>query len=453
MPDQETIDAEFSPVSDKVETLNTPPAPKRGGGFGVVLFSALIAVLFGGAAGFVAAGLRGAAPVDDTGRADLTAQLANLEGRLDALEAFDTGTRLSVLEAASEAPGAVNAASDPGTSVADELRTRVEALEAQVYFTVVPGSVEGESTSGPADALGEETDAPPTPDWSADIAALQRDLARTQEMMAGLRQVDSASANDPAPAASPISDALLARLEALEAEVAASASVPSAMTRPAAVPPSETDAASNEVVDALQQELSTLRAELATARANSVEPARVAMLENALNTLSERVAGVAILGGEGDPQRRLALRDLDAALQTGRPFADVLANWPAQSGDARAVNTLRALAGDGVRTRTSLREELARWNEVELVQGQGAMERLRAAVGGVVVRPDADDTAREEALDTARAAMATGDLAGAVRALEDAPLGDNGTITRWLAGARARLDAEAALRQLSEQRE
>jgi hypothetical protein len=158
----------------------------------------------------------------------------------------------------------------------------------------------------------------------------------------------------------------------------------------------------------------------------------------------------------------LALLQMREAVEEARPFPDEYSVFEGLARDdpklAAAVEPLAGAARDGVASRSVLRRRLAdlsgqiaaaRQPAAQSTWWAQALDRMR---GLVTIRriDDAAKTGPEAAIDAAQSALARGDLAAAVSALD--PLtGPNAEAARpWLRMARERLAAEAALTHLQE---
>lgn len=263
-------------------------------------------------------------------------------------------------------------------------------------------------------ALGERIDSlPPAPD----LAPLAADTAALEERADSLRDT---------------LDGLTTRVDALEQTPAATS--PATTTDAPATAPAL--AALNTRLAALEAELDhrtdMLRAEIAASRAETEA--------EALSTL-----------------RGAALLRLQAALDSGAPFADTLA-----AATDNPPPALAALAETGVPTLAALRESfpaaaraaLAAARDAGLAQdGAGVTGWLRQVLNVRSTRPRAGDDA-DAVLSRAEAALNRGDLAAAldlldalpesVQAADDHTTDGQTPLADWRAQARARQDALAA---------
>jgi len=226
--------------------------------------------------------------------------------------------------------------------------------------------------------------------------------------------------------------------------------------------------------------------ELETAQAQSaaaVTPAEVTNLAKALEaagtqrerlaaqieTLTRRMATLEALSRAAPPYAPDLLKsllDLAGRLEAGRPYeaplADVkreVASLPdaSQVGATAAFTALEPYASVGLPTRSSL---LSRYGEIaaaiqraEPPPGEaGIFERLKRRLASiVVVRPKsapAGETGLGVRLARVEALLEAGDLAGTIAALTTLRPATRAPAEDWLADARARLEAERALRAL-----
>jgi len=238
----------------------------------------------------------------------------------------------------------------------------------------------------------------------------------------------------------------------------------------------------DERVSALSDRLAALE-EAQAETAGAVSPEEVANLTEAVKAASaerERLAGqVATLtrrlatleaAGRGGQRQSSALLTrlltLSRQLETGKAYADPLAAVrervaalpeTARVGAESAFNALAPHAESGIATRTALQQ---RFGEVAAAmqrsetqaQRKGWFERLRGSIASlVVVRPkeaEPDEESVAGAIARAETRLESGDLQAAVSALEQLPDPVRAPAGDWLADARARLEAERALRAL-----
>lgn len=296
----------------------------------------------------------------------------------------------------------------------------------------------------------------------SDLAALKRDIAARPPGATGPDNLadavkalgERAAATDRAVAelreraahVEPIEN----RLAALDAAIKALPAQPGAPATPAA-PVADAAALSRLQSDtqtsigALRQQDQTLAGQLAGAEK------RIAALEAramAAGTASRETAFV------------LAVGQLREAVRSGRPFADALAGLRAIAGDDREpavpLAALQPFAGSGVADLATLRARfaLAAQRIVAAAPRAGAwwdqtLARLSSLVSIRRTGPAAAaGQGAEAAVARAELALGGGDIAAAVKDLEglSGPAAD--AAAPWLAGARGRLAADAAVAAL-----
>jgi hypothetical protein len=156
-----------------------------------------------------------------------------------------------------------------------------------------------------------------------------------------------------------------------------------------------------------------------------------------------------------------AVAQLDAAIEQGEPFADLLDGLRGQEDPAvvQAIEALQPAAASGVPTLAALRSSFdAVANRiVHAAQAPEGDSLLGQAAGNlmslVTVRPVGADVKGDSAVARvarAEAALEDGDLAAAVAELEALDGSAAEAAAPWLTEARPRLTAEAALRTLQE---
>lgn len=212
-------------------------------------------------------------------------------------------------------------------------------------------------------------------------------------------------------------------------------------------------------------------------RPRAADPARLAQLQDEIHRLAqgqeqsgERLAKLearreAGASERGDQALLLALGQLRDRVQESRPFAAELSAVDAL-GRGRpevheAIQPLAASATAGIPSLAVLTQRFSQEAAPALLRepapkGDGwsdaVMERLRALV---TIRRvgSSGSTSRdpvEAAVAQAEAALAGGDLAGAVKAIEALPESAQTPAKPWLADAHRRLDAEQALARLTD---
>jgi len=247
-------------------------------------------------------------------------------------------------------------------------------------------------------------------------------------------------------------------------------------------------AAPAEALERIEMRLATLAERISAlesasaASAEAVSPEEVTNLSRALQsataarerlsgrveTLTRRMATLEALS-RAAPQQSPALMQsiltLAGRIDSGHPYGEALAavrrqvvEMPeaARIGAETAFSALAPHAGDGLPTRTALRQRFdgvaaAIQRAQPAPDEAGFFERLRRRLASiVVVRPKtpAGGDSLADRLARSEAALETGDLAAAIAALEALPAALPGDAQRWLEDARARLESERALRAL-----
>ena len=203
-------------------------------------------------------------------------------------------------------------------------------------------------------------------------------------------------------------------------------------------------------LSALQQEMQKLAA------AHEATGERVAKIEQRRN---------AAAGERGEEALLLALGQLRGRVQGSQPFAAELGAVMALGRNRPEVRDnlapLSASAATGIPNLTTLSQRFEREVAPALMRsaapesdGWGAqiLNRLRSLV---VVRRVGSDAGASDPIESgvarAETALATGDLAGAVKAVEALPTANAQPAQAWLADARRRLAAEQGLARLTDQ--
>ena len=203
-------------------------------------------------------------------------------------------------------------------------------------------------------------------------------------------------------------------------------------------------------LSALQQEMQKLAA------AHEATGERVAKIEQRRN---------AAAGERGEEALLLALGQLRSRVQGSQPFAAELGAIMALGRNRPEVRDnlapLSASAATGIPNLTTLSQRFEREVAPALMRsaapesdGWGAqiLNRLRSLV---VVRRVGSDAGASDPIESgvarAETALATGDLAGAVKAVEALPTANAQPAQAWLADARRRLAAEQGLARLTDQ--
>lgn len=185
------------------------------------------------------------------------------------------------------------------------------------------------------------------------------------------------------------------------------------------------------------------KAESAAAKAEQASGAVEERLGAAEQSLSQRFAR-----NETAATSAVALSEVDAALESGRPFptAQVLIERAGATDEtlAKAADLLRAAAPVGVPTRQQLMTQLEDLRQPapagETTGGGDWVEQTRQNILGLVQIRRSGEAATGNA---GAPVVAEGDLAGAVQAVAQRADAAQEPVAGWLAKARARLDAEA----------
>ena len=212
-------------------------------------------------------------------------------------------------------------------------------------------------------------------------------------------------------------------------------------------------------------------------RPRVADTARIAQLQDEIRRLAqgqeqsgERIAKLetrrdAGAGERSDQALLLALGQLRGQLQGSRPFAAELGAVDALSRNHpeahEVLQPLMASANAGIPSMALLTQRFTQDTAPALVRaaapqgdgwGQKIMGRLRSLV--VIRRVGSDGSTASDPVDAAvaqaEAALAGGDLAGAVKSVESLPESAQAPAKSWLADARRRLAAEQALARLTD---
>lgn len=261
------------------------------------------------------------------------------------------------------------------------------------------------------------------------------DAATLDSRLAGLRDELAAAAPDLSSLAARLDD-LDGRLTALEKRPVAGGAVPSS------------------AIEAIDLEIADLRAEIA-ARAGSAAPggdqiaAATAEAESRLAAVSESADKLRAEVDETSRQMRAraAISVIRAALESGDSYDSALADLT-----AAGVAVPQGLAGGstGVPTLASLRADFPAAARAALIastrtgSGDGFLARvgsfLRSQTGARSIAPrEGDDP--DAILSRAEAALASGDVAGALAGVRSLPPEGQAAFADWIARADARLAA------------
>ena len=398
-----------------------PAPPGRRGGFGALLLGGMIAAALGFGAAWLAQDRLGLFPARLP--ADLEERLAALEARpvVDETPVEDLSARLASFE------------------------TRLSALEQAPATVVAP----------------EPMEPTPPPDFGPLRAELAQVTEAAEARAAALEEriaaLETRPAEPPAGAEAPLGS--LATPEPPPAEPAAPPVDPEALRDEvtAALDPrlAETEAGLAEARSALaevQAALAGLEARLDTAEAASLEAAEQARAAQAAT------AEVEARAADAETQARLgsARAAVDAALDSGEPFEAPLADL--QAAGAQVPEPLARSAAEGVPTLAALQDgfpEAARAalavarDQGLLSDGDGVLGFLRGqlSVRSVTPREGEDPDA---VLSRAESALSRGDVASALAQVESLPEPVRAALTDWIAQARTRAEAEAALAGLGD---
>jgi hypothetical protein len=336
---------------------------------------------------------------------------------------FDTGPDPTVLARRMDA---LDAAQSDDAVARKTLADRIAALESA-------GSAATTEQKSLSDKLSALAAAPATsPDDAKRLSELEAATAQQKalgEQAAALKTAAAASAQE-----------LEKRIAALEA--AHPASQTPVKTAPESVPDPRVAALAVEQKD-LSDRLGKLEAAVFSAKAET----RVAAEQT---HSAEAPAPVAA--------RAIAALALQARVRAGERFATEISTLQAVGADAAALEPLRPYADVGVPTFAALlslfREAAPRIDAVGRPAGSGgAVDRLLGEVQGLVkVRKVGESPGAEAGGDASRiaAALASGDLDGAISAAQSLPDAPRAAATDWVKAARMRLDATKAADALAE---
>jgi len=214
----------------------------------------------------------------------------------------------------------------------------------------------------------------------------------------------------------------------------------------------------SESVAALDARLSETRDRVGSLAEDLAEPPDLTAAREAAKVAAAEAARAQLAAG-------LVVIQLQEALRGPDPYADVLKAarkvLPAEDAKvAAALETLATRADSGVPTRAALRarfpERAGEASVTAIGEGEsdlvsGVLQRLANVVSVRPTDPDATGGGTGATLARAESHLTTGDLAGAVAELARLDGRPAEVMAPWLAGARARLDTEAALSTLRTQ--
>lgn len=261
-------------------------------------------------------------------------------------------------------------------------------------------------------------------------------------------------------------DDVAARLDEGEARIA------ELEARPIADPETANQTLREEVADMraeVEQATEDARAQVETMRNELAEAAAATQAEieaaerRAAELEAEARERAAAVEAEAEEAARAAaaqaaLAQIDAALDSGEPYAEVLAELSANA-EAEVPEALAAPAETGVPTLGDLRESYpdaaraalgaSRVATAEGDPGSRVLAFIRTQTGARSLTPQEGDTP-DAVLSRAEAALAAGDLRAALTELEALPEGGREAMQDWIDSAEVRAQAAAAADTLSE---
>lgn len=254
-----------------------------------------------------------------------------------------------------------------------------------------------------------------------------------------------------------------ARLAEVETQPIPKAELPAEVVRAYETKLTELQTALDARLTSMQSSLDTKFTTLETAQGESLSAIekrltdRLAEIEaqQADATQLEESAQQAARAAEA----RAALARITSGLDTGTPFNEALADLKSVS-DADIPAALGDLAETGTASLSTLQAQLPEYARAALVastraaadDGQvgGMTAFLRTQLGARSLSPrDGDDP--DAVLSRAEAAVASGDLEGALTEIETLPTAGQDALSEWVADARALQSAKAALGTLATQ--
>jgi len=219
-------------------------------------------------------------------------------------------------------------------------------------------------------------------------------------------------------------------------------------------------------LDELRAGLDALKASIATAGGNltvtAPDPAALAALTQRVDAIEAALQNLkAEIGKTSDSADQAALlsqtlADLKAKFATGAPFADELNRIARLVPAAPGVDLLSPYAASGLPDSQALAGELQQIipalpapAEAEAKSGNEYWDYLVDLLGSVVTIRVVGETNWRDVAERARAYAETNDLAAAISLIERAEGDPPEALAAWRNKARARLDGEAALNDLS----
>ena len=283
------------------------------------------------------------------------------------------------------------------------------------------------------------------------VSDLTAQMTAQSEAIAGLQTKLAEMRNAPVPKPDP---AMSDRLAAVEAALAA-------LPAPADIGPLTLR------LDAVEQQMASTS--VTSGGTGTVDPSVLAQLQSEIVALksggtaldakmAEAAAKLDSLRSEAEAvmvgaTRRAALHQLQAALDTGAPYASALADLPQDLPEA-----LKAHADSGLPSLQMLRANFPQSARAALdaslraAAGESWTDRvgifLRGQTGARSLTPR-DGTDPDAVLSRAEAAVAAGDLARALTELDALPQSGKDAMADWLAQAALRQDAASAVQALS----
>lgn len=289
---------------------------------------------------------------------------------------------------------------------------------------------------------------------------------------------------------------IAARLDGLEEQTASLGETVTALEQREPPAPTQQTASQNppsdEALAALETRIAGLESRLETVSSNSIDPARLDQLEQAIanagegsgvaegeiaalrqqvSALQEQVGQLqtaqsglneqlAALSQEDAAletrsarrtQAALALSAIEAAATSGEAFSADLARRLAASVDDPAASRLEALAGTPVPTLAALRQDFAKLkpDALSTTAGEKSPGWLESVFGETVsVRRSDPESPAAKQLAQAEAALGAGRLGEAISTVEALPEASRALFNAWLASARQRQQLDETLSAL-----
>ena len=294
------------------------------------------------------------------------------------------------------------------------------------------------------DALEDSVDAAQASAVASAEAALETRLSGLREDIDALADMDADTER---------LDRLARRLSILEAAGERDGASPEEVTRSLSALTGRADALS-ERFDSLNERIGAGTA-AAEDNATGIEAvqADIAALGEQVTALETDMAGLASAPDDSADRlgkAALALAEIEAAARRGQPFPAALSDLSAARPDTGVIGTLSEIAQTGAPTLETLAarypEMAASVRKAAAPQTDGGAAGLAGRIFGdaIEVRRD-DERPLSDSLETAGTALESGDLGGAIAALEtlDGPAGE--AAAPWLEQARKRRTLERSL--------